>query len=104
LGSYNIFYSEDFNPHTRKRKTFKTGLSLARLPEALLSLAKKYYRELAIADKRLKIKVIQDKKASQFVEMHTRCRDCWTVLEPKTTICPTCEATIADFEQVALPQ
>jgi hypothetical protein len=103
LGSYNIFYAEDFNPHTRKRKTFKTGLSLARLPEALLSLTKKYYRELATVDKALKIKVKQDKHIEPFVEMHTRCRDCWTVLEPQTLICPTCEAEIADFEQVTLP-
>jgi hypothetical protein len=104
LGTYNIFYAEDFNPHTRKRKTFQTGLSKARLPEALLSLAKKYYRELAIVHKTLKIKVKQDKNMELSAVMHMRCRDCWTVLEPKMSICPTCEAEMVTFEQVMLPQ
>jgi hypothetical protein len=89
---------------TRKRKTFQTGLSKARLPEALLSLTKKSYRALTIVPKTLKIKVKQDKNKELSVEMHMRCRDCWTVLESKMLICPTCEAEIATFEQVALPQ
>jgi hypothetical protein len=104
FGLYNIFYAEDFNPHTRKRKTFQTGLSKARLPEALLSLTKKYYRELIVIHKTLKINVKQDKNTASFVEKHTRCRDCWTVLDSQMTICPTCDAEMATFEQVALSQ
>ncbi len=104
LGFYNIYYAEDFNPHTRKRKTFQIGLSKARLPEALLNLAKKYYRELRNSDKTLKVNIKQDKNIKQVIERHTRCRDCWTVLEPKMAICPTCEAIKTTCETVALPQ
>jgi rubredoxin len=110
--SYDIFYAEDFNPHTRKRKTFRVGIPKSRLSEELLKLAKKYYAELASEKKTVKIKLKQEDLLVKNVKMVHRCKDCWTVFDAHTEggvafenvasdyVCPVCEADKTGFELV----
>jgi rubredoxin len=112
LESYDIFYAEDFNPHTRKRKTFRVGIPKSRLSEELLKLAKKYYAELASEKKTVKIKLKQEDLLEKKVKMVHRCKDCWTVFDAHTEggvafeniasdyVCPVCEADKTSFELV----
>jgi rubredoxin len=111
LESYDIFYAEDFNPHTRKRKTFRVGIPKSRLSEELLKLAKKYYAELASEGKKVKIKLKQEDLLVKNVKMVHRCTDCWTVFDAHTEgetfenkendyKCPICDADKAAFELV----
>ena len=80
LASYNIFYAQDFNPHTRKRKTFRLGVPKSRLADEILLLSKKFYKELTAEKK--STKVVAEKK-TQLIDTQTplihRCQDCWTV-------------------------
>jgi rubredoxin len=110
--SYDIFYAEDFNPHTRKRKTFRLGIPKSRLSEELLKLAKKYYSELASEKKTDKIKLKQAVLLENKAHMVHRCGDCWTVFDEITEgvvfekmdehyCCPVCEADKTAFQLVA---
>jgi rubredoxin len=120
--SYDIFYAEDFNPHTRKRKTFRVGIPKSRLSEELLKLAKKYYAELASEKKTVKIKLKQEDLLEKSVKMVHRCKDCWTVFDGNVAhpdrsgtegemtfenvnaeyVCPVCEAPKSAFQLVEM--
>jgi rubredoxin len=114
LESYDIFYAEDFNPHTRKRKTFRVGIPKSRLSKELLKLAKKYYAELASEKKTVKIKLKQEDLVEKNVKMVHRCKDCWTVFDAHTEggvafenvssdyVCPVCEADKTTYELVEM--
>jgi rubredoxin len=109
LGSYDIFYAEDFNPHTRKRKTFRTNIPKSMLAEELMKLTKKYYGELTGEKKKLRFKVKKVEKTEETKATHYRCRDCWTIFDENTEgsfleqtdyQCPICEADKSAFEAV----
>lgn len=114
LESYDIFYAEDFNPHTRKRKTFRLGIPKSRLSEELLKLAKKYYAELVNEKKTVKIKLKQEELPVKNVKMVHRCADCWTVFDENREegvtfenvdsnyVCPVCEADKTTFQLVEM--
>jgi rubredoxin len=109
FGSYDIFYAEDFNPHTRKRKTFRTGVAKSMLAEELLKLTKKYYAELTGEKKRLRFKVKPEPIKAKSTVIYHRCRHCWTIFdentegsfaEKETHVCPVCDADKTAFEAV----
>jgi hypothetical protein len=109
FGSYDIFYAEDFNPHTRKRKTFRTGVAKSMLADELLKLTKKYYAELTGEKKRLRFKVKPAPIKAESTSIYHRCRHCWTIFdahtegsfaEKETYSCPICDADKTAFEAV----
>jgi rubredoxin len=83
FGSYDIFYAQDFNPHTRKRKTFAKEIPKSRLAEEILNLSRKYYAELAGEKKTRKIRLKENSQVlSKNSEKTYRCSMCWTVYHP----------------------
>ncbi|NJN32990.1 MAG: hypothetical protein HC817_00780 [Saprospiraceae bacterium] len=111
FGSYDIFYAEDFNPHTRKRKTHATGVPKARLAEELLSLTKKYYAELSGEKLRTRVRAAKPKEEGKQAVFVHRCADCWTVFDENTEgvfsekpshECSVCGAEKARFERVEM--
>ena len=119
FGVYDIFYAEDFNPHTRKRKTHQLGVPKWRLAGELLKLTRKYFDELTGEKRGLKINHIALLK-SKTIAVNTaeiyRCRDCWTEYNPQFGVeesgiakgvafedlpesftCPTCDAEKINF-------
>ena len=110
LDSFDVFYAQDFNPHTRKRKTFRVGIPKSRLPEEIMKLSKKYYNELtAVKTENPFAKKVSKNKITE--SKVYRCKDCWTVFDEKTEgssfeninadyVCPICESEKNTFESV----
>ena len=109
--SYDIFYAQDFNPHTRKRKTFRLGIPKSRLPEELANLSKKYFTEFTGTKKTVRSIIKPASKINPTTQTIYRCKDCWSVFDETTEgisfeetstdyICPMCEAAKTEFEIV----
>jgi rubredoxin len=114
LGTYDIFYAEDFNPHTRKRKTHQLGVPKWRLTEELFQLSQKYFAQLT-GDKEkqgLRVRVKTDapeKKATLHIPSKKhQCPCCWTIFDDNTEgvkfedlsptfECPTCGEEKSSF-------
>ncbi len=119
LGVYDIFYAEDFNPHTRRRRTHQLNVPRWRLASELLNLSKKYFQQLTGEKRALKIipkmaaKNID--KTAVLPEIY-QCSDCLTVYDTRfgaaevgitegvsfsdlsdSFICPTCDAPKSAF-------
>jgi rubredoxin len=114
LGTYDIFYAEDFNPHTRKRKTHQLGIPKWRLAEELFNLSQKYYAQLTMEKERQSMKVSVKRPTSETVKnplKQYQCACCWTVYDENTegvkfdTLpnyeCPTCGAEKKDFKMMS---
>lgn len=117
LGTFDIFYAEDFNPHTRKRKTHQLGVPKWRLAETLYNLSKNYYSLQLSINEQLAMSnessIKQDKleaQSSKLKVMH-QCPSCWTVYDETVEIikfdlledsfeCPTCGEAKKDFLKV----
>lgn len=110
--SYDIFYAQGFNPHTRKRKTFQLGISKSRLPEELANLSKKYFDELTGTKKTARSAVKSAPIINPTPQTLHRCKDCWTVFDEATEgvsfentspdyVCPMCEAGKTEFESIS---
>jgi hypothetical protein len=123
LGTYDIFYAEDFNPHTRKRKTHQLGVPKWRLPEELFNLSQKYYAQLTGEKEKQGLRVRVKTDAAKKPTAHTKaskkyqCACCWTVFDENTegvpfdTLdnyeCPTCgeeKSSFALLEQLLLAE
>lgn len=117
LGTFDIFYAEDFNPHTRKRKTHQLGVPKWRLAETLYNLSKNYYAELATNYEPLVIdsqKKLNRKTQNANIEKQStlhQCPSCWTVYDEavehtkfdllsESFECPTCGEAKKDFLKV----
>ena len=116
LASYDIFYAHDFNPHSRKRKTFRAGIPRLRLAEDLRLLSQKYYKEVTSEKKKIPLSIEKTKENDLKPVAYHRCKDCWTVYAPEngqntegsafadlpeTYECPTCAASKNAFELMA---
>lgn len=118
LAAYDIFYAHDFNPHSRKRKTFREGIPKSRLPEEIRLLSKKYFKELTTEKKKLRMESDKTQRDVQLdVSTYHRCADCWTIYAhvegtntervnfddlPDTFECPTCSASKKAFDCLPL--
>ena len=118
LGTFDIFYAEDFNPHTRKRKIHQLGVPKWRLAETLYNLSKNYYAELAVQDEPLTVitqnrmnqNTVTDLK-QEFQNVWHQCPSCWTVYDETVELtkfdlltdsfeCPTCGEAKKSFLKV----
>jgi rubredoxin len=119
FGVYDIFYAEDFNPHTRRRRTHQLSVPRWRLASELLKLTKKYFQQLTGDKKALKITVKKTPKTldktADLPEIH-QCCHCLTIYDarfgalevgiaegiafadlPESFVCPTCDAEKSAF-------
>jgi rubredoxin len=119
LGTYDIFYAEDFNPHTRKRKTHQLGVPKWRLPEELFNLSQKYYAQLTGEKEKqgLRVRVKTDVKKAPMAHAKAskkyQCACCWTIFDENTEgvsfdsldnyECPTCGEEKASFALLEEP-
>ena len=119
LGVYDIFYAEDFNPHTRRRRTHQLSVPRWRLANELLNLSKKYFQQLTGEKRALKIiakktpKMLDNTLISREIY---QCSDCLTIYDarfgasevgitegvafadlPDFFVCPTCDAPKSTF-------
>ncbi len=114
LGTYDIFYAEDFNPHTRKRKTHQLGIPKWRLADELFNLSQKYYAQLTKEKERQSTKVSVKRTvsdANNTASKQYQCACCWTVYDENRegvkfeTLayyeCPTCGAEKKEFQLVS---
>ncbi len=113
LGTYDIFYAEDFNPHTRKRKTYQLGVPKWRLAEALYDLTKTYYSN-QVSGVRNQESGIKNKPRPDTRELKPhlhQCPSCWTVYDESVEgikfdlleenfKCPTCGESKMNFLKV----
>ena len=119
FGVYDIFYAEDFNPHTRRRRTHQLSVPRWRLASELLNLSKKYFQQLTGEKRALKIIAKKTVKtlgeAAILPEIH-QCSSCQTVYDarfgalevgiteevafadlPSNFVCPTCDGEKLGF-------
>jgi rubredoxin len=122
FGVYDIFYAEDFNPHTRRRRTHQLSVPRWRLANELLNLSKKYFQQLTGEKKALKITVKKTPKTLDNTtispETH-QCSCCLTIYDarfgalevgitegvafsdlPESFVCPTCDSPKSMFKIV----
>ena len=116
LGTFDIFYAEDFNPHTRKRKTYQLGVPLLRLTEALYNLTKMYYNnqlsEVKSQESRIGKQETRQRPETRNLKPHLhQCPSCWTVYDESVEgikfdllaenfECPTCGELKMSFLKV----
>jgi rubredoxin len=119
FGVYDIFYAEDFNPHTRRRRTHQLSVPRWRLANELLNLSKKYFQQLTGEKRALRITAKKTPKSlgekAVLPEIH-QCTSCQTVYDarfgalevgitegvafadlPSDFVCPTCDGEKAGF-------
>jgi rubredoxin len=118
LDKFDILYTENFNPNSKKFVTYRTGISRDHLPVYLISLCKFFYEQQCIQnnlkEQHPKTEDLQtEKMASQ--ELY-QCRHCGTVYDeevgepdnniqrgtpfsdlPESYLCPLCESVKSEF-------
>lgn len=118
FGVFDIFYAEDFNPHSRKRKTHQLAVPKWRLALELMNLSKKYYAQLTNEKAASRVAIVQKpkKQVNEIQANVYQCGHCWSVYDPlfgeptqgitegvafqelpKEYCCPICEASKEDF-------
>jgi rubredoxin len=119
FGVYDIFYAEDFNPHTRRRRTHQLNVPRWRLANELLNLSKKYFQQLTGEKRALKIipkSIVKKTDKAAFLPEIYQCSDCMTVYDarfgasevgitegvafadlPVDFVCSTCDAPKSAF-------
>lgn len=122
LSQYDILFTEDFNPNSRRYFTFATGLWRMHVPGQLERLCRKFsaqkwaeVREEAVPEV-VETTVFSEEKPPRLIH---ECPHCLTVYDPEfgderngiapgvafadlpqRYVCPTCEAPKADFRGV----
>lgn len=113
--TYNVLYSENFNPNTQKYLVYAQDIDKIEIPGLLMELSKLYFDKLGDEDED-----ISSSDINQNEEIETKvyqCKDCMTVydsnlgdrnfdIEPGTSFdeidsdykCPVCEATKERFQ------
>ena len=120
FGVYDIFYAEDFNPHTRRRRTHQLSVPRYRLAHELLILSKKYYAQLTAerSKTRLDMKPKTTTSLAETPFLH-QCSECLTVFDsdfskntegvafenlPKNFTCSTCDAPKSAFVKIKMSE
>ena len=110
LGVYDIFYDEDFNPHTRRRKTHRLNVPRHQLANELIILSKQYYAQLTAetVKTRIDMKTANNKMKVEEKELY-QCGECFTVYEETdfdalsdNLTCTVCEAPKSGFLKIKL--
>lgn len=116
--TYNVLYSQNFDPNTRIYKTYAQDVDKIELPSLLMELSQLYFDQLGESTNLIS-HVAEEKKVSASVKMELyQCVACWTQydssygdpaqgIEPKTPFaqlpehycCPTCEAPLSSFKK-----
>jgi len=119
-GFFNVFdilYTEDFNPNSRKLKVFQKNLLKLHLGEQLRRLCRVYYHSFANP-----AKIVETKNEDvdfENISIYHSCKHCFTIYDqyfgdsineinpgipfselPETFICSVCEAPKSDFVEV----
>lgn len=114
LPSFDIYYTDNFNPNNPNKNLFASGVYKSALSAKLLELSKKFYNSLNELQVSSSIhKTSESKKQTEKIDIDLyQCSDCFTVYDerfgdsmqgiergiafanlPSNYCCPTCEAS-----------
>ena len=117
--TYNVLYSENFNPNTQKYLVYAQDVDKIELPGLLMELSKLYFEKLGESDKDT---LTDELNQNQDIEKEVyQCKECLTIydselgdkkfnIESETLFeditieyeCPVCEAPKQSFELVTI--
>ncbi len=121
LPSFDIYYTDNFNPNNPNRNLFASGVYKKQLSEKLLELSKKFYNSLNELQVSFSInKTTETRKQTEQLDLDLyQCNSCFTVYDerygdnmqniskgtafadlPHDYCCPTCESPKSDFLKI----
>jgi rubredoxin len=118
LGSYNIWYTENFNPNSFNKTLFAKNVKLNDLSSKLLYLCQLYYKNLNEIKPTTIKEAIAPKTEKKKILLH-QCKHCFSIYDerygdevnginpgilfkelPTNYLCPLCEAPKSDFVEI----
>lgn len=116
--TYNVLYSQNFDPNTRVYKTYAQDVDKIDLPPLLMELSQLYFDQLGEATNVVS-HMAEEKDPKKSLEVNIyQCPACWTQYDslygdpaqgiatgtpfaqlPETYCCPTCEAPKGSFQR-----